>query len=197
MVRIGVTGLMASGKSTVARRFAAKGAALVEGDALGWHVLRRPAVRDALLARFGPSVRGADGEVDRALLGRIVFGAPAAMADLNAIVQPGLERLVREELAAAAGPVAVLDAALLSTWRLEPELDGVVEVTAPEGARVARLRSARGCTAEEARARIRGQSLPPVEGARRHWIVENSGDLASLARRADAVWEEITVLARA
>lgn len=197
MVRIGVTGLMASGKSTVARRFAAKGAALVEGDALGWRVLRRPAVRDALLARFGPSVRGTDGEVDRALLGRVVFAAPAGMAALNAIVQPDLLRLVREELALAPGPVVVLDAALLSTWRLEPELDGVVEVTAPEGARVARLVLARGGSAEEMSARIRGQSLPPVEGARRHWILENSGDLAGLARRADAVWEEITALARA
>ena len=196
MIRIGVTGLMASGKSTVARRFAAKGAALVEGDALGWLVLRRPAARDALLARFGPSVRGADGEVDRALLGRIVFGAPAAMEALNAIVQPDLLRLVREELAAARGPVAVLDAALLTWWRLEPELDGVVEVTAPEEVRVARLRAARGYSEEEARARIRGQSLPPVEGARRHWIIENARDLASLTRRADDVWKEITAVAR-
>ncbi len=197
MVRIGVTGLMASGKSTVARRFAARGAALVEGDALGWMVLRRPSVRDALLARFGPDVKGADGEVDRARLGRIVFGAPAAMEALNAIVQPDLRRLVWEEVAGAEGRVVVLDAALLTLWRLEPELDGVVEVTAPEGIRVARLRAARGFPEEEARARIGGQALPPVEGARRHWIIENAGDLASLERRADAVWEEIAALARA
>ena len=61
MVRIGVTGLMASGKSTVARRFEARGASLVEGDRLGWVVLRRPEVRDAVLAAFGERVRGGSG----------------------------------------------------------------------------------------------------------------------------------------
>jgi dephospho-CoA kinase len=196
MVRIGVTGLMASGKSTVARRFEARGASLVEGDQLGWLVLRRPEVRDALLAAFGERVRGADREVNRDALGRIVFGDAAAMDDLNRIVQPVLLGSVREKIAGAQGPVVVLDAALLTVWRLEPELDGVVEVTAPEGTRVIRLGAARECSEEEARARIRGQSLPPVRGARRHWRIENSGDPAALARKTDEVWEEIAALAR-
>ena len=170
MVRIGVTGLMASGKSTVARRFEARGASLVEGDRLGWVVLRRPEVRDAVLAAFGERVRGADGEVVRDALGDIVFGDPAAMDSLNRIVQPVLLRSVREAIAGARGPVVVLDVALLPVWRLEPELDGVVEVTAPEEIRVLRLRAARACSEEAARARIRGQSFlrnrvtPPRRG---------------------------------
>src|SRR5512139_1823431 len=98
MVRIGVTGLMASGKSTVARRFRERGAELVEGDSLGWEVLRRPPVRDAIAAVFGPDALDREGAVDRAALGRIVFRDPGRMERLNAIVQPELLRRIREIL---------------------------------------------------------------------------------------------------
>ena len=88
MLRIGVTGLMASGKTDVARRFVERGARLVEGDVLGWEVLREPEVRDRLIALFGPTVRTSDGAVDRRALGRIVFGDASEMNRLNALVQP-------------------------------------------------------------------------------------------------------------
>jgi dephospho-CoA kinase len=195
MLRIGVTGLIASGKSTVARRFEERGATRVDADALGWGVLRRPEIEEALALAFGEGIRAPDGSVDRARLGRIVFRDEAALAGLNAIVQPGLLAEVRAALRTAAGPVVVLDAALLTTWKLERELDGVVEVTAPAEMRLARLRAARGYGEEEARARILGQRLPPVAGARRHWMIENSADVASLLVRADAVWTEIEALA--
>jgi dephospho-CoA kinase len=195
MLRIGVTGLMASGKSTVSRRFEERGATRVDADALGWGVLRRPEIEEALALAFGPGIRARDRSVDRAELGRIVFRDPAALARLNAIVEPALLAEVRAALRRAAGAVVVLDAALLTAWKLEPELDGVVEVTAPLETRVARLRAARGFGEEEARTRILGQRLPPVRGARRHWRIENAGDAATLIRRADAVWTEIEALA--
>ena len=196
MVRIGVTGAMASGKSTVARRFRERGAELVDGDALGWEVLRLPEVRAAVRAAFGDDVIDRQGEVDRARLGPIVFQDTDAMGRLNAIVQPRLLERVKSELLAPGDGVRVLDAAMLTTWRLEPELDGVVEVVASEGERARRLRAARAMTDGEARGRIQGQKLPPVRGARRHWRVENGGDRAELARRADAIWEEIQSLAQ-
>jgi dephospho-CoA kinase len=194
MVRIGVTGPMASGKSSVSRRFQERGAELVDGDALGWEVLRLREVREAIVAAFGPRVIDRDGEVDRPRLGRIVFADPESMARLNAIVQPVLLRRVRETLDARGRGVRVLDAAMLTKWRLEPELDGVVEVVAPEEVRVRRLRAARGYEDAEARGRIRGQALPPVRGARRHWRIENEGDRARLLARADEIWEEIVSL---
>jgi dephospho-CoA kinase len=195
MLRIGVTGPMASGKSTVARRFEEHGATLVDADSIGWSVLRRPEIGEALVIAFGRRIIAPDGTIDRSELGRIVFRDPPALDRLNAIVQPELLSRVRESLRSAAGAVVVLDAALLTVWRLEPELDGVVEVTAPAEARVARLMAARGFGEEEARERILGQRLPPVRDARRRWKIENTGDVGALRARAEAVWKEIEALA--
>lgn len=197
MLRIGVTGLMASGKSTVTRRFEELGAVRVDGDALGWEALQIPSVRERIAAAFGDGVIGAGGEVDRAKLGAIVFADSKAMARLDAIVQPPLLALVRESLGEVAARVVVLDAALLSTWGLERELDGVVEVTAPEPVRVARLRAARSYSDEEAARRVRGQKLPPLGATKRRWLIENDGGSAALLARADQVWREITSLAAA
>jgi dephospho-CoA kinase len=196
MLRIGLTGLMASGKSTVGRRFQEKGADLVEGDALGWQVLRRTAIREAIVAAFGATVLDGNGAVDRGRLGRIVFRDPGAMQRLNGIVQPALLEEVRAAMNAPGEGIRVLDAAMLTAWGLEPELDGVVEVIAPAEARIARLRAARGFTEEEARARILGQTLPPVRGAKRSWRIENRAGRQELDRRSDAVWDEIEALGR-
>jgi len=197
MVRIGVTGAMASGKSTLARRFRERGADLVDGDALGWEVLRLPEVRVAIREAFGEDVMDRQGEVDRARLGKVVFADPDRMSRLNAIVQPELLERVRAALEAPGAPVRVLDAAMLTTWRLEPELDGVIEVVASEDERARRLRAARSFSDLEARGRIQGQKLPPVRGARRLWKVENAGDRAALVARADAIWDEIQSLSEA
>ena len=194
MPRVGVFGPMASGKSTVSRWFREWGAELVDGDALGWEVLREPQIVAALVEAFGASVRSGDGAIDRAALGRIVFRDAHAMERLNAIVQPRLLERVRDALQAkAAGPL-LLDAAMLTTWGLEPELDGVVEVRSGESARAARIVAARGFDAAQALERIRGQRLPPARNPKRHWIIRNDGDLAALRRQAEAVWKEIAAL---
>lgn len=191
MLRIGVTGLMASGKTDVARRFVTHGARLVEGDALGWEVLREPEVRDRLKALFGPSVIDADGNVDRRALGRIVFGDASEMNRLNTLVQPRLLARVREAMEAKGAAIVVLDAALLGVWNLAPTLDGVVEVTAPAETRIARLSAFKEFPQAEARLRVEGQRLPPVRGARRLWKIENLGSREELLHRADQVWSEI------
>lgn len=199
MVRIGVFGLMGSGKSTVAGWFRDWGASVVDGDALGWETLREPDIVAALGEAFGREALAPDGSVDRATLGRRVFGDRAAMDRLNAIVQPRLLGRVREAIARAprsGGPV-VLDAAMLTTWGLEPELDGVVHVRAGESARRERVERSRSLTRSDAEARVRGQRLPDPKGAARVWTIENDGDLAALRRRAEDVWREIEAMARA
>jgi dephospho-CoA kinase len=208
MVRIGVTGLMASGKSSVARRFEERGAVRIDGDALGWETLRDSEVRSRIANAFGPEVQGPDGEVDRARLGARVFADPREMERLNAIVQPPLRERVLAAIAAvesqrapgaavgAGHPsVVVLDAALISTWALESELDGVVEVTAYEPLRIARLQGSGRVTEKEAAARVRGQSLPPLGAAARIWRIENQGNEATLLADADRVWNEIAHMA--
>jgi dephospho-CoA kinase len=208
MVRIGVTGLMASGKSTVARRFGERGAVRIDGDALGWETLRDPEVRARIAEAFGREVLDPAGEVDRARLGARVFRAPREMERLNAIVQPPLRDRVLAAIAGVEGEraagaaegaghpsVVVLDAALISTWALESELDGVVEVTASEPLRIARLQRSGHATENEAMARVRGQSLPPLGPAARIWRIENEGEEAALLAAADKVWNEIAHMA--
>ncbi len=200
MLRIGVTGLMASGKTDVARRFAERGARVIEGDAMGWEVLREPEIRDRIQGLFGPTVMAPDGSVDRRALGRVVFGDASELNRLNALVQPRLERRVRDALGAPGGPqsagaagrgVLVLDAALLGAWNLVPELDGVVLVQAPEEIRIARLSGLKGFPQAEARERVLGQRLPPVRGARRQWRIENAGTREELLTQVDEIWGEI------
>jgi dephospho-CoA kinase len=89
----------------------------------------------------------------------------------------------------------VLDAALISTWALESELDGVVEVAASEPIRITRLRSSGRATEEEAAARVRGQVLPPLGPAARLWRIENEADEATLLADADKIWNEIAHMA--
>ena len=121
-----------------------------------------------------------------------MFGDVSELNRLNALVQPRLERRVREELESVGGEgVLVLDAALLGAWSLVPTLDAVVEVTAPAETRIARLSALKGFPPAEARERVLGQRLPPVRGARRVWRIENAGTRAELLRRADEVWGEI------
>jgi dephospho-CoA kinase len=192
MLRIGVTGPMASGKTDVARRFAERGARILSGDALGWELLREHPVRERIGALFGTSVLFPDGNVDRRALGSIVFKNSSEMDRLNALVQPLLERRVREALDSARGEgVLVLDAALLGAWNLAADLDGVVEVEAPAEERIARLMALKELSQAEARERVLGQRLPPVRGARRRWRIENAGTREELLRRADEIWSEI------
>jgi dephospho-CoA kinase len=191
MPRIGVFGLMASGKSSVSEWFREWGAALVDGDALGWEVLREPNVVRALAEAFGAGVLDASGAIDRGRLGRVVFTDQEAMRRLNQIVQPVLLKRVRADLASSKAEVVVLDAAMLTTWGLEPELDGVLEIRSGEAIRAERLMNARGITRAESLERIRGQRLPAVAHAKRHWVLENDGDREALRRGAAAVWSEI------
>jgi dephospho-CoA kinase len=194
VARVGLFGLMGSGKSTVARWFREWGATVVDGDALGWDVLREPEIVAGLVSSFGEGIVGGDGAIDRSALGAIVFRDPLALARLNATVQPRLLARVREALALpAAGPI-ILDAAMLTTWGLEPELDGVVEIVAPEPARIDRLRRARGYATDEAKARVQGQRLPPPRNSKRHWIIQNDGDLAAFRRGAESVWLDIAAI---
>jgi dephospho-CoA kinase len=193
---VGLTGGMASGKSTVARVLAASGARLIEADRLGHDVLEAPEARSALAAAFGPAVLDASGRVRRAEVARLAFASPQALARLNAISHPRLLAAARgaldEVLAGGLRGVVALEAALLVEWDLGAWCDEVVAVVAPAERRREWAAGAHGLTPEQAEARFALQ-LPDAERVRyADRVVANDGSLADLERRArelaDALW---------
>ncbi|HXE58223.1 MAG TPA: dephospho-CoA kinase [Gemmatimonadales bacterium] len=201
MLHVALTGNVAAGKSTVAEHFRAWGATLIDADRLVREVQRPGSpVLAAIADRFGRDLLLADGSLDRAGLRRRVMGEATALAALNAIVHPAVQRR-RAELhaeAVARGDLVVVDDIPLLFEALDPAaFDVVVLVDAPAALRRRRLIELRGLPAEEAD-RLIGSQLP-AEGkrARSHYVIDNAGDLAELERRTHAVWRELRARAAA
>jgi dephospho-CoA kinase len=196
----GLTGGLASGKSTVAARFRARGVAVIDADALAREVvapgtegLRR------VVEAFGPEVLDARGALDRARVGALVFGDEAKRRELNAIVHPRIAQLTVQraaELAASGARVACYEAALLVEGGLADAFRPLVVVAAPEEVQLARAMARDGATEAEARARLRAQ-LPLADKLRvADYVIENTGDRASTERRADEVLDAIVATAQ-
>src|SRR5688500_14271137 len=142
MMTVGLTGNVASGKTTVADRWRESGVTVIDADRLGHAVLEEDTeVREALVRQFGPGIVDADARIDRAALGDAAFSAPGRIASLNAIVHPPLlERLDQElERARRSGAkLAVVDAALAFEFGLGEVLDAIVQAPAPARTRAER-----------------------------------------------------------
>jgi len=195
MLRIGLTGNIASGKSTVSRRFAELGAHVIDAD-----VLAREAVAPGttglavVIARFGDAVLRADGTLDRGRLRARVFGDPAELAALNAIVHPEVGRLRGERaLAAQADSVEVLvdEIPLLFEADLADQFDAIVFVDAPAEERLRRLMMDRGLPRDVAQAMMSSQGDVEPKRRRATWVIENDDSLDSLRARTDVVWQSI------
>ena len=160
MLRVGLTGGIGSGKSTVSAQLAALGAGVVDADAVAREVVEpgTPALA-AVAERFGPGILTADGRLDRPALGRVVFGDAGALADLEAITHPAIWSRTAE-LVAAAPPDAVVvhDMPLIVEKGMGPGYHLVVVVGAAEEVRVRRLVDQRGMPEADARARIAAQA---------------------------------------
>lgn len=193
---VALTGGIASGKSTVARRLAEHGAVVIDADRLAREAVEpgEPALT-AIAERFGPTVIRPDGALDRAALGAIVFSDAAARADLNAITHPAVTLLSQRLFAAAAeadpDAVVVYDVPLLAEGRGSGEFDEVVVVHAPQQVRVERLVSLRGMTEEDARARVSSQASDEERLALADVVVDSSGTLDETLMRTDALWEHL------
>jgi dephospho-CoA kinase len=192
MLVVGLTGGIGSGKSTVSARLAAKGAVVIDADAIHRENMAPGGrVHDAVRERFGT--------VDRPALAAIVFNDADALNDLNALTHPAVGAVIAERLAAEAATdhVVVLDIPLLveSTGSGYP-LAGVIVVDAPVEAAVARLVSQRGMSEEDARARIAAQATRQERLARADFVVDNAGSLEQLGAEVDRCWEWIESLPR-
>ncbi|RKQ36479.1 dephospho-CoA kinase [Kocuria tytonis] len=195
VLRVGLTGGIASGKSTVSRCLTALGALVVDADAIA-RQLQEPgeAGYEAIVERFGPDVLERDTRrLDRAALAAVVFEDAARLAELNAIMHP----LVRAEAARLAatvppGGVLVQDIPLLVETGQHTAMDRVLVVEAPEDERVRRMVADRGMSADDARRRIAAQASDAERRAVATTVFDNSGTREDLERQVRRWWEAET-----
>ena len=191
MLRIGLTGGIGSGKSTVAALLAERGARVVDADRIAREVVEpgTPGLA-AVVAEFGEGVLAGDGSLDRPALTAVVFGDPAARARLDGVVHP-LVRARAAELVAAAPPEAVVvqDVPLLVETGQAGSYDLVLVVEADPEVRVRRL-VGRGLSAEDARARMASQATDEQRRAVADVVLRNDGDRPALAERVGRFWAE-------
>ena len=203
MLRVGLTGGIGSGKSTVSARLAELGAVILDADKAARAVVEpgTPGLA-AITAAFGAGVLGADGSLDRARLAGIVFNDEAALGRLNAITHPLIHEHIRvaEEAAIAAGGddvVLVHDVALLAEWGRAKEFDLVIVVDVPAETQLERLTGPRGMAEDQARARMAAQATREQRLAVADIVIDNSGSCEDLDRRVAEVWAELRARARA
>ena len=193
MVVVGLTGGIGSGKSTVAAMLAARGAVVVDADAIARQVVEPggPAYQP-VVDRFGPGILGADATIDRRRLAAVVFADPAERAALEAIVHPAVRAGVAEQVAAeaAAGTrVVVVEIPLLAeSAAARTGLQGIIVVDCPEDVAVARLVAQRQMAEDDARARVAAQASREQRLAIADFVVDNSRDRDELAAEVERCW---------
>jgi dephospho-CoA kinase len=191
MLAVGLTGGIGSGKSTVARLLAGRGAVIVDADLLARQVVEpgSPGYQ-AVLDRFGPAVADADGSLDRRALAQLVFADPAALADLNAIVHPAVRAAIADRLADLEGGdgIVVLDIPLLVESGRSYGAGAVIVVDCPPEVAVRRLVEQRGMDEADARRRMAAQIPRADRLAAADVVIDNSGSREDLAAEVARVW---------
>ncbi len=194
---IGLTGTIASGKSTAARYFARQyGIAVADADRVGHAVLQEPAVVEALVKEFGPGICGWPRQISRQKLGQLVFGDADKLARLNAITHPVICRRIAEwaavEQARPDGrPFIIIEAIELLRSELKELADEVWVVYADPAIRQQRLTDSRGLSAEAARQRLSSQWDDAMYRACATRVLDGSGSPEQLERQCDAIYREL------
>jgi dephospho-CoA kinase len=191
----GLTGGIASGKSTVAARLRARGVPVIDADRLAREVVVPGSDGlDEIVRTFGQGVLGADGTLNRQALGRVVFGDERSRQKLNAITHPRIATLMTlraAELARQGEPLACYEAALIVDNGLADAFRPLIVSSCPEGTQLRRLLAREGTSPEDALARIRAQvSLADRVAAADH-VIDTSGSIAESAARTDETLRSI------
>lgn len=192
MTRVGLTGGVGSGKSTVAAMLAARGALVIDADALAREVVA-PGSEGlaALVDAFGPGILADDGSLDRPALAEVAFTDERARERLNGITHPRIAARTAELMASAApGQIVVHDVPLLVELALMPAYDLVVVVDADDATRLRRLEG-RGMSRDEARRRMAAQATRDSRLAAADIVLSNQGDLAGLEQQVDLLWAHL------
>jgi phosphopantetheine adenylyltransferase/dephospho-CoA kinase len=192
---IGLTGGIASGKSTVTAFFKERDVPVIDADILG-HRTYDPGTDTfkAVVGAFGDDLVAADGTIDRRVLGGKVFGKPDELKRLTDIVWPGIRKLASESLAefeAAGNSLVVLEAAVLFEAGWEDLVDEVWVVVVEPDLAVQRLASRNGLDEAAARARIDSQLSNTERTARANTVITNNGTLEELRQTIQRAWDEL------
>lgn len=191
----GLTGGLASGKSTVAARFRERGVPVIDADELAREAVAPGSeTLAAIEAEFGPSVIRPDGSLDRARVAELVFSDPSRRRALNAIIHPAIGALTAArvaELERQGERLACYEAALLVENGVADMFRPLVVVAAPEGLQITRAMARDSATEVMVRGRLAAQLPLSAKIAAADYVIENSGDRAETERRADAVLAEI------
>ena len=195
----GLTGGIASGKSSVARVLRELGATVVDADELAREIVQpgRPAYTE-IRARWPQVIRN-DGTIDRAKLGEIVFSDPAARAELNAMTHPRIAEASAERIQAAAErgeSIAFYEAALLVENKVDDALDGLVVVALPEEVQIQRVRARDGLSEAAARARIGAQLPLAAKIAKADHVIDNAGTAAQTKAAVEKLYRRLVASAK-
>lgn len=191
----GLTGGIGAGKSEAGRRFVEVEVPVLDADSIGHEVLLPGgAAAEAVVDRFGEGIL-ADGSIDRAKLGEIVFNDREKLAQLNTLVHPAVQLEIAARCAAYAETgkeVVIIEAALHGEdGKLRGGLDGLILVTCPAETRSRRVMESRGMSEGEARSRVNSQTPPENKLNLANWVIDNSGSIEELERQVDAVAKEL------
>lgn len=196
MYLIGLTGGIAAGKSTVAKRWAEHGALEIDADQVARDVVEPGTVGlGRVVEAFGTEVLTADGELDRKQLAMQIFSDAGKRELLNSILHPLIKERTRQLLSQMpAESIVVYNVPLLVEAAVDHPFDLVVTVEAPEEEQLRRLIETRGLTESEARSRISAQAKPIERAARADRILNSNQDINLLLRDADSLWRDILKL---
>ena len=189
-MRVGLTGGVASGKSTVSAILDDLGAVIIDADVLAREVVERgTGGLEAVVADFGPELLTPEGDLDRPAMGRLVFADEGARRRLEAIVHPLVfERIVELEEAAGPDDLVVHDIPLLAESGRADTFDAVIVVDVPPGLQIERMTRERGWTREDAESRIAAQATREDRLAIATYVVDNSGTREDLRQRVTEVF---------
>ena len=190
---IGLTGNIASGKSTIASLLQELGARIIDADKVAHQVMSPPGpVFDEIVRVFGPTVVAPDGTIDRRKLGAIVFSDPAALRRLDSTVHPSTGAAIRSLIAESGDAVVVIEAIKLIESGTYQTCDAVWVVSCPPDQQIDRLVTTRGFEPEEAECRVRAQSPLSAKLPFATDVIDTSGTLADTRRETLAAWKRFT-----
>jgi len=195
MLIVGLTGNIASGKSTVSQLLSERGATIIDADVLARRAVERGTRGyEQIAKRWGTSVLAPDGQIDRAALRRLVFGNPKELEALNDIVHPEVERLrdkLIEQARARGDRIVVCDIPLLFEKKMVDRFAKILLVDAPRPLRLERLVAERGLRETEAMEMIAAQMPAELKRARADYVIDNAGTLADLETRVTEIWKAL------